>query len=662
MLGSVGLGRLMLKNIALHDLPNIDRGLFYLAFGFATINLTLLFIGLAGQLNVLSVSIVYISVACISLIQISAGVSAVKRYFLQFGELDLKNAWFLLLIPLVILILLNFIGSLAPPSIADALRHHLVASEYYARAGGFEFIPILFWNLPSFLHITYTTEMLLINDIAPSVTHFAFSLISSLAIFALGRRLFDWQVGLLAAVIFYSLPMSIELSVSPMVEMGAVFFVVLGLYALCNSVNTKTLLWITIAGILIGIAGSTKIWAIMTIPAGVTFILVAKPTTYGYFDKKKILGVGLFLVASVAILAPWLIRNFVASGDPLWPMGYSIFNSEMWTEWQHQKFSSWERGPGKSIIDFILGPWNLTNRVNLFSVTHGPLTGSLLTPLIIIFWPAVFLFKAVNNSKISVVILPISFFIFTVYLIWFFGYQSPRYMQIVYPVLALMTAIGIKSILLTNKRWLQIPTTGLLCASLIGSLVIAISFNSIFFSPVFGKESREQFIDRKVSNISSINWVNDNLASDTNTLIMGLSGWYYLQNSWLVGVPSYQGEIQYHKMKHPDQLLYKFRQLGITHILIQGKVGIAPEFLAYANDAYDKRYLIGDLNVLVNGLQNSVSTRKEFEARPFILMAALESEGKLNEIHRGQENVVHSRTFDTKETAEFSVFELTGDN
>ena len=659
--GSIGLGRLVLKKVELQSLPDFDRGLFYIAFGFATINFILLFIGLFGQLNVLSVSIVYILVACVTLIQFPVGVSTVKRYFVQFRELDLKNAWFLLLIPLMILIVLNLVGSLAPPSVADALRHHLAASQYYARTGEFEFIPILFWNVPGFLHITYVTEILLINDIAPAVTHFAFSLLSTLAIFALGRRLIDWKVGLLAAVIFYSLPMSIELSVSPMVEMCAVFFVILGLYSLCNAINGKTFFWIAISGLLIGVASSTKIWAIMAIPAGLGFILFSKRVGGIYFDKNKILLIGIFIFTSLVILSPWLIRNFIESGDPFWPLGYPVFNSEMWTQWHHEKFSSWHRGPGKSILDFILGPWNLTNRIDLFTVDHGPLTGSLLTPILIIFIPGIFLFKSIRDSGFWKYILPILVFIFVIYLIWFLGYQSPRYFHIVYPVLALLAAVGIKLILDTKQSWLNIPVVGLLTASLIGSLVISIAFNSIFFSVVFGAESRNQFIESKVSNIESVNWINNNLNSSTNTLIMGLSGWYYLEYPWHLGVPSYQGEIDYHLMTNSEELLLKLSELGVTHILLQGRVGISSQFIDHANDSYGEKYLIEDLNVLQDNLEKPVTTRVEFEARPFILMALLQAKGNLKRIYVGDEDVVKSRTFGSTEAAEFSVFEIIDD-
>ena len=109
IISSMGLGRLVLQKVDLDSLPNLDKGLFYVACGFVTINLILLFIGLSGQLNMLSVSIVYILVAGAALIQLPVCVSTIKRYFIQFRELNLRNPWFLLLIPLMILILLNLI-------------------------------------------------------------------------------------------------------------------------------------------------------------------------------------------------------------------------------------------------------------------------------------------------------------------------------------------------------------------------------------------------------------------------------------------------------------------------------------------------------------------------------------------------------------------------
>ena len=111
-------------------------------------------------------------------------------------------------------------------------------------------------------------------------------------------------------------------------------------------------------------------------------------------------------------------------------------------------------------------------------------------------------------------------------------------------------------------------------------------------------------------------------------------------------------------MTNPEALLIKLRQLGVTHILLQGRVGIPAGIINHANESYGEEYLIEDLNVLQDNLENPVTTRMEFEARPFILMALLEAKGKLKRIYVGDEDVVKSRTFGSTETAEFSVFEI----
>ena len=128
---------------------------------------------------------------------------------------------------------------------------------------------------------------------------------------------------------------------------------------------------------------------------------------------------------------------------------------------------------------------------------------------------------------------------------------------------------------------------------------------------------------RDSSNIQSVNWVNDNLNSSTDTLVMGLSGWYYLEYPWHLGVPAYQGEIDYHLMTNPEALLIKLRELGVTHILLQGRVGIPAEFINHANESYGEEYLIEDLNVLQDKLAKPVATRVDFEVRPLILMLSL---------------------------------------
>ncbi len=643
----------------------VDRSLMAVALGFAAITAVYLFLGLGDSLTEPAAWAVYAAAGTITLAQYRVLVKESRSVLKRLKHL--RPPFWAMALAAVIAIhaFLNLIGAIAPPSMADPLRHHLASPAYYAEVGGFPFVPIIFWNVPGVLHVDYTVELLIASDIAPAVTHFSFSILTAAAVFVLGRRFAGWRVGLAAAAVFYSLPMTTELAASPMVEMGAAFFAVLSVYALLTVGTGADLRWILLAGLLGGLAGATKMWALLAGPAGLAVILVAQGT--GVLQKPRETAYSLiaFSLAFGLILSPWLIRNFASAGDPLWPIGYQVFHGDMWTAWHFEKFSAWETGPGKSVVDFILGPWNLTNDVGLFTQDRGPLSGALLTPVLLIFIPAAWLFgaardRAVPNRAVVTMLAALAAFAVLSYVVWFAGYQQPRYIQVVHPLLAVIAAVGVVAVVGVNHRWLTMTAKVLFALSLVGTLGVGIAFNSGFFPVVFGAESREEFLEAKVSNISSIVWVNQNLPDDAKVLVMGLAAWYYSERDWLVGDSAYQGHLAYHDMNHPDGLMRKLREVGVTHVLVQGATDAEPTLLGWAARVGGPGYRDRTMTQLLEDMRSTPVTPNDFEARPFVLLAGLEADGRLALLHRGEETVVRSRTFGGADTVEFLVYELVG--
>jgi hypothetical protein len=210
----------------------------------------------------------------------------------------------------------------------------------------------------------------------------------------------------------------------------------------------------------------------------------------------------------------------------------------------------------------------------------------------------------------------------------------------------------------TRRRWLALAAAGLLGLSLVGTLGVSVAFNSGFFPVVFGAQSRDEFLEAKVSNISSVMWVNENLPTDTKVLVMGLAGWYYFDRDWLVGDSAYQGHLAYHDMASPDGLVMELSDVGVTHVLVQGAVDAEPTLLGWAARVGGPSYGERALEELLTDLELPPVTPNDFEARPFVLLAGLQAEGRLGLVHRGEETVVTSRTFGGSESVEFLVFEL----
>jgi 4-amino-4-deoxy-L-arabinose transferase-like glycosyltransferase len=658
---SYGVGRPIVRAVGSSGsagIRHLDRGLIAFALGFGAVMAVYLFLGLGNALNKPAAWAVYAVAGAITLSQYR-GLAAELRAAVERLRALRPPAWALALGAVIAVhAFLNLVGAMAPPSMADPLRHHLASPAYYADVGGFPFVPVIFWNIPGVLHVGYTVELLVASDIAPAVTHFTFSLLTAGAVFVLGRRFANWKVGLIAAAIFYSLPMTTELASAPMVEMAAAFFAVLAVYALLTAGKSADLRWILLAGLLGGLAGATKPWALLAGPAGLAVILVVQRSGILHQPRRTAISLVAFSFAFGLVLGPWLIRNYVAAGDPLWPIGYQVFRGDMWTDWHFEKFSSWETGPGKSILNFVLGPWNLTNEIGSFTQDRGPLSGSLLTPILLIFIPAAWLFGGARNKATGSLLAALGAFAALAYVVWFAGYQQPRYIQVTHPLLAVMAGAGVVAVCAEGRRWLGLAAMALLALSLVGTLGVSVAFNSGFFPVVFGAESRDEFLEAKVSNISSVTWVNENLPQDARVLVMGLAGWYYFDREWLVGDSAYQGHLAYHDMASPDGLAIKLGEAGVTHVLVQGAVDAQPTLLGWAARVGGPSYGERGLEELLADLKSAPLRPNDFEARPLVLLAGLEAEGRLSLAHRGDETVVRSRTFGGSDTVEFLVFEL----
>ena len=655
LLVSLGTGRICLRLIGVSGMGRLESGLLSVGLGYAVISYVLLAIGLGSALNVWTAWLVLGFAAAITAFQMPAIVSAVTKTAFSLRARHIPP-WALVLVAVILAhATLNLIGALAPPSMADTLRHHLAAPKYYAAVGGFPFVPIIYWNAPGQLHVIYTLHLLVANDLAPAVTHYLFSILTAFAVFALARRYVNETAALIGAAVFYTLPMTTELSTAPMVEFGATFFVVVMVYSLMRAGESVDRRWVVLAGLFGGLAAATKIWALMAGPAAVVTLAAMNNPMILREPRRLILTLTLFSAAFGLALSPWLIRNYVASGDPLWPIGYEVFHGSYWTEWQVDKFAAWTAGPGTSISHFLLGPWNLTNNISSFVQSRGPLSSALLSPILIIFVPAVLLFRSGIDQRAMRLTAALLVFSLVVYFIWFEGYQQPRYLNTLHPLISLVAGVGAAAVLATRQRWLKAVASGALATSFVGTLGVAVAFNAGFAPVVFGTQAREAFLVDNVPHYGSLSWSNENLPADSKVLFVGLSGWYYLDRDWWPGASIYQGLIPFHQMKSPRELLQEMDAIGITHVLVQGD----PRGDATIGDRL--RRILGYVpseEEYVERLKDEPASVSEFERRPILLLGSLESDGGLELLFVGRDSFVESRTFGGAKDVEFALYKV----
>jgi 4-amino-4-deoxy-L-arabinose transferase-like glycosyltransferase len=236
-----------------------------------------------------------------------------------------------------------------PPVDRDALTHHLAVPKIYLKHGGIVEIPwVPFSYFPMNLDLIYLIPLYFGNDIIPKYIHFAFALLTGCLIFGyLKQRTGKDLYGLLGALLFLSLPVVVKLSITVYVDLGLIFFSTASLlYILKWAANGYSARHLILSGVFCGLALGTKYNGLVTffLLACLVPILYVRgeggalppgkrpgrlpngPRHHGGRAALKAVAAGVvFSVVALAVFSPWMIRNFIWTRNPVYPLYSSVF-------------------------------------------------------------------------------------------------------------------------------------------------------------------------------------------------------------------------------------------------------------------------------------------------------------------------------------------------
>ncbi len=162
----------------------------------------------------------------------------------------------------------------------------------------------LFHLPPLFVYmIAISYHLFGIETASAALVPFLFGGLTCLAIFMLGKKLFDKNVGLLASL-FYAVSSASWISGSKIWnDVPLSFFVVIAIYFFYLGVEKDELKFIILAGFFEGLALLTKQSAILVLPAVLIYMLILNKN-FNWSDIKKI---AVFYFISFLFFTPWLI-------------------------------------------------------------------------------------------------------------------------------------------------------------------------------------------------------------------------------------------------------------------------------------------------------------------------------------------------------------------
>jgi hypothetical protein len=393
--------------------------------------------------------------------------------------------WLWLGLPFVVAMLLT---AMLPPLDFDVCEYHLQAPKEFLQQGRIAFLPHnVYANMPLGTEMLSLLGMVLAGDwwlgalVGKTVTC-AFTPLCALAIFAAGRRLYSTGVGVVASLVYISIPWIVDVSSAGLVEGVSACYFFLALYALLlsnesqkagNSIGqeVRPTAFVVLAGYLAGGAVATKYPAVLFVfvpLAAWTFVaqyrrvhgsgvkgqeqknasprsMTLAPSSTHAFES-AFSAVLVFVLAATVGCGLWLGKNWAFTGNPTYPLLYEVFGGKNWDAAKDRQWNKAHRA--HDYFPELLG--RDLSRVVMTSEFLSPLTVPLA---FLAFCPFVF-----SRATVPMIVpakrgtLPwasrqlhwglLAYAIFYIAAWWLLTHRIDRFWLPMLPALALLAGVG----------------------------------------------------------------------------------------------------------------------------------------------------------------------------------------------------------------------------
>ncbi len=524
----------------------------------------------------------------------------IKDIFRKKLETDQKinQGTIIIIILLGLIFLSQFLVALVPATRYDALNYHLTLPKTYLLQEKISDIPWLVMSgMPQVSEMIYTFLMGLGGESSVLVFNVLIGVLITLGLVGFLRRKVGQESAWVApASLFCGYTFASALSWGYVDIMSAFFGlgVVLLLDDYRRSGDMKT---IFLAGVFSGLAFGCKY------PAGVIF-LAALFSLIIFFIKDKtkqwMNALGLFCFGAALLAFPWLIKNLIFTGNPIYPF---FFEAGSMNQMRLDVYQGMQ--PYGDLLDLFLLPIRATimgvDGTHGYSVSNGPL---LLGLGIIAFlgWE-----EKKEEHKTSIV----NCGLITLFglMIWAIGNQfsgfliQTRFYFVLFPAFAILTGFGYFQI--KQYRLGQVRIGRLVSVF----IIIVLAFNAFqlisemvekdVLPNVFGYLSNQEYLERNLGWYAKAIQEVELLANDEKVLML-------YEPRGFGCIPQCDPDeildhwkVTFHEFDSEGDILTSWKNTGYTHILVYNK---GMEFLREYEDPHHPPLELDALDKLTTDL------------------------------------------------------------
>jgi hypothetical protein len=209
----------------------------------------------------------------------------------------------------------SFFHALAPETSPDGSQYHLGMVLRYLEAHGFRHVPSLYAYVSQGTELLYLFAFAFGRHSAAALVHFGFLAALPFGMMLYARRFGFGPAGVVAALLVYLSPMINWDGSTAFVDV-AVACVVFALFYLLQIWDEERQAGLLVPiGLLAGFAYGMKYTAFVAAPYAVGFVAWKSWRKRGHVLRP----VAVLAVCAVVMIAPWMVRNWIWTGNPLAP-------------------------------------------------------------------------------------------------------------------------------------------------------------------------------------------------------------------------------------------------------------------------------------------------------------------------------------------------------
>ena len=259
-----------------------------------------------------------------------------------------------------------FLGGMTPPFDFDVREYHLQGPKEWFQEGRITTLQHNVYTSFPFLSESISLGAMVLHQdwwkgaIAGKLTLSGFQFLTALSLYGMCRRHIGIVPGLIAAVAFMSTPWTTRISIIAYAEGALTFFVtatvMLALLSVQSAETKSRLRLIGATGFMAGSAMAAKYPGILSAVLPIGLFLAVNcwnriKTTDGNSNGLKRFSTEAFVYVAMVVVAvgPWLIRNTVSEGNPVYPLAYSVFGADDWSPEMDAKWKKAHSAPEHSV-------------------------------------------------------------------------------------------------------------------------------------------------------------------------------------------------------------------------------------------------------------------------------------------------------------------------